>query len=194
MKTLFNVIFILLILSFLPIPIKLSLAFNKEDYYVKLYRFSILKKNKKPKKDTKEEKTASPKESSHKKAPTKEKSNPMKFLKDRINIKILYRNFRDAKFKPLLRVDGFFNYSLGDPMNTAISYGAISMVLPFLYRGILLLFRSKKFKFDINPTLQSESYLNIKLNCIIFFSFAHIIYMLFLIFKSILDTREVNPL
>lgn len=194
MKTLFNIIFILLLISFLPIPIKLSGIFNKDDYYLKLYGFSLLKKGRKKGEPPKKKEEKPPAKKVTKEPKQKEKFDLFKFLKERIELKILYRNFKNSKFKPRLRVDGFFNYALGDPMQTALSYGAINMFLPIVYRGILLLFRSKKFKFDINPTLQGEGYLNVKLNCIIFFSIAHIIYMLFLIFKSILDTREVNPL
>lgn len=197
MKILFNIIFVLTIVIFLPIPVKLSLYFDKGNYDIKIYKFSILEKLKKNTKNDKLQKKDKAKEKNEANSPSsdeKEKFNLISFLKERIDLKILYRNIRDSNFKPRLRVDGFLNYSLGDPMNTAISYGAINMLLPLFYRGTLIFFKSKKFKFDVNPLLESEGYLSTKLNCIIFFSFAHIIYVLFLIFKSILDTREVNPL
>ena len=35
---------IILLILLLPIPIKLSICYSKENYYIKLYKFTILKK------------------------------------------------------------------------------------------------------------------------------------------------------
>lgn len=189
MRLIITILFWITVLCFIPIPIKIKGLFNPDDYFLKVYSFTIFKKGVKlpPKK---EEETLRKTKNETKETPKKDKSSIFKAFKDRINPLILYRLIRDNNFKPRLRVKGYFQYSLGDAANTAISYGALSAIAPWIYRGITLFFRSKHFYFPLEPMLNKESYINIKADCIIFISIAHIINILYIILKSIFETQE----
>ncbi|MGL4774674.1 MAG: DUF2953 domain-containing protein [Clostridium sp.] len=189
MKTLFIVLFFIILLCFIPIPITLKAVFNPNDYYIKLYKFFIIKKGKKPKKEPPKEEEK-PSEEPPKKNEEKEKKSKLNFFKERISFIILYRNVRDNIHKPRLRVKGHLQYSLGDAAKTAISYGAISALAPVIYRGITLFFRSKKFYLPIKPLVDKDATINFEVNCIIFISIAQIINMFYIIFISILETQE----
>ena len=153
---------IILLILLLPIPIKVSICYSKENYYIKLYKFTILKKRTKN--------------------GVENNFDPKKI------IKALDRN----KFKPTLRLEGSLSYSLNDAAKTAISYGAISATMPLILRVINVLFKSKKFKFPITPQFKDDFIVNFDIKSIIFLSVAQIIYMLFLIARGSVPKKEVK--
>ena len=48
---LFIIILIILFIFFIPIPIKFIFSYSSEDYYIKIYKITILSKKRPPKRD-----------------------------------------------------------------------------------------------------------------------------------------------
>lgn len=176
----------ILLIFFLPLPLKSSIYYSKENYYIKFYNFNIIRKQKNNLEKQKEDETTSnqkPKKENKKKK--KQKSNFLKTLP----IKEILRSITNNKFKPHLRINGKLDYSLNDAANTAITYGIISTIMPYLYKLTTLFFKTKKFNLSTCPVFKDIFFVEININCIIFVSLGQIIYMLFLIAKSIIREK-----
>lgn len=178
---------ILLFILFLPLPIVVSFYFSLENYYLKLYKFTILKKKEKSSqiKEVKDEK--GPKEYKVKKKKNKKRKWAIKFNPKKI-LKLINKN----KFKPHLNINGSLNYSLNDPSNTAISYGVFSALLPIIKNIINIVFKTNKFKLPLQPNLNKGFFIQIEIKSIFFISLAQIIYMLILILRGITFKKEEN--
>lgn len=178
---------ILFLILFVPIPIKISIYYSKENYYIKILNISLLKKN--INNEQKEDfKKSSPKNKS--KNFKKKNKSFLSTISPRIILKALDKN----KFKPILWLNGAFSYSLEDSAHTAISYGLLSSLLPLLLRIIHIFFKASKFKFPIKPLFKNKLLAKIEIKSIIFFSLVQIIYMIFLILKEIIAEKEAKPL
>ena len=178
---------IILLILFLPIPIKFSIYYNKQNYYIRLYKFTILKKQEKQRVEH-NKKVADKKEVKK----LKKKKTSKNFFRRSFDPKKIIRALDRNKFKPTLRVEGSLSYSLNDASKTAISYGVISATMPLILRVIKILFKSKKFKFPITPQFKDEFLVIFDIKSIIFLSLAQIIYMLFLIAKGTSPIKEVK--
>lgn len=183
MKIIIIVLIILLILALFPIPLKTIIYYSKENYYIKLFNFYILRKNfntePAPNEDAKP-----PKEKKSKKAKKKNKI-PLKDIPIIETIKEISHN----KFKPILLINGHIYYSLKDSAYTAISYGIFNTLIVFIYKLINIPFNSKRFKFNIIPEFKEKLFYEIKIKCILIFNIAQIIYILFIIFKIFIDRK-----
>lgn len=179
---------IILLIFFLPIPFKFIIHYSKENYYIRLYKFTLLKKEIKKKVIENEERREDNKE------PTKPKKEKRlkKFFKRSYNPRKIIKALDKNRFKPTMRIDGRFDYSLNDAALTAISYGVISSLMPSLLRLIKIIFKTKKIKLPISPQFKDEFIVNFDIKSIIFLSLAQIIYMLFLILKGSVAHKEVN--
>lgn len=176
---------IILLILLLPIPIKVSICYSKENYYIKLYKFTILKNHT-------ENWVENNKKKINQKKVTKKKKNSNFFFTRSFDPKKILKALDRNKFKPTLRLEGSLSYSLNDAAKTAISYGAISATMPLILRIITVLFKSKKFKFPITPQFKDDFIVNFDIKSIIFLSLAQIIYMLFLIAKGSVPKKEVK--
>ncbi|MDQ0149170.1 DUF2953 domain-containing protein [Eubacterium multiforme] len=181
-----NLFILLLIIVFLiPVPIKVSIFYSTEDYYIKLYKYKLISKLNK----RKENKIL------HKLKNFINNINKDSF-KDNFSLKdffkILIKNFKNSKFKPTIKINGFLNYSLGDSYNTAIFNGIISSIFPFIYRILNLFFNVKKSKFLINPIFKDSKIITFNYKSIIFVSLGQIIYICIIFTKSILKAKEVS--
>ncbi|MCE9654693.1 DUF2953 domain-containing protein [Clostridium celatum] len=122
----------------------------------------------------------------------KEKKNfNIKF--DKHLIKNIYKTIKKNKFKPSIKYNGNIKYSLSDSSNTAIFYGLLSNINPFLYYLFNIVFKVKKFKNKFNPIFKDEIIYELSISCIITFNLAQIIYIALLILKCLLKNKEVNP-
>jgi hypothetical protein len=181
-------LFIIFLILFVPLPIKITLFFSKENYYIKLYNFSLLKKKDENKVDSNnvntEQKNNSTKNKNEHKKP--------KFLSNLSASGILkiIKEFKKSRFKPGLKLKGYLNYSIGDAAKTAISYGLLSTYLPLLSWVFSIIFKIKKFTLPINPIFKDEFIAEIKITSIITLSLAQIIYMVILFIKVILFINE----
>ena len=56
-----------------------------------------------------------------------------------------------------------------------------------------LIFKIKKFKFEIKPLFEDEYFLDYDTSSIIFLSLAELIYITTIVFKYVLNSKEVTP-
>ncbi|MBD7909990.1 DUF2953 domain-containing protein [Clostridium cibarium] len=181
-------LFIIFLILFVPIPIKIHILFSKENYYIKIYNLSLIKKEKKAKKSSNKVKP----EQKDNNAENKTKNAKNTFLNGLSIDKVLtiIKEFKKSTFKPSLKIHGYFNYSIGDAAKTAILYGILSTYSPLLSWFFSIIFKIKKFGFNINPIFKDEIIAEIKLTSIITLSIAQIIYMGILFIKVILFIKE----
>ena len=172
------VLLIIMLIILTPIPIKFSVFYEDKVLNVKVYNFSAISTNK------------------------KDKNLPNKFIKNlnkKLNLNYvkfinnIFSNINKYNAKPSIKLLGSLDYSLGDVCKTAITYGILSSFLAFLYRYISIIFKVNNSNFNINPIFKEYSFINIHLKCILYLSFGKIIYILVLILKSLIESREVNP-
>ena len=178
---LFFMFFIILLIFFVPIPIKINIHYSSINYYIKLYGFTIISQKK-----SENKKKLAPKV----KPKTENQPNAFKKFYKNINFKsleyrVLISKLYNSKFKPLLKIDLLFNYSLNDAARTAIFYGVLYQTPPLIYSLINIPFKTFKFNFKINPIFEDKFLLKIETSSIIFISFANIIYIIIILFKYI---------
>ena len=199
---LFYIILILLLLLFIPLPLKFSIFISKEEYFFKFYNLNLFSKddglikkilNKMKNSKIKEDKHVDDEiNKANKNSNKKEKKNfNIKF--DKHLIKNIYKTIKKNKFKPSIKYNGNIKYSLSDSSNTAIFYGLLSNINPFLYYLFNIVFKVKKFKNKFNPIFKDEIIYELSISCIITFNLAQIIYIALLILKCLLKNKEVNP-
>ena len=152
---------LILLILIIPIPIKISISYTKENYYIKIYKFNILKKNN-----------------------FKKTSNKNRKLKISYVIEII-KALNKNHFKPKLNLKGDFQYSLNDAAKTAIFYGILQSISPYILEGFKILFKIKSFKLFIKPIFKDEFIRIFNGTCIIFVSIGKTIIMICLILKEI---------
>lgn len=181
-------VFLILSLAiiFIPIPIKISIYISTDNYYLKLYKFYIFKK--------KENKNINATDSVMKKATKRKKKKKPSLLKEITFKKIikLHKLFNNNKFKPTLRVKGYFSYSLGDAAKTAIFYGVLSTYFPLLFYVLNIIFKTKEFSLPISPIFEDKFIAKTEITSIITLSLAQIIYISVLLVKAINTLKEVK--
>lgn len=175
---LFFIVFGILLIFFIPIPIKLSMYFSTVDYYIKLYKITIFsKKKRKSKTDSRNSKPVVKKEGEF----------FSKFYK-KINFSSLIKSLYhlNLKFKPSLRIKLSLDYSLNDAARTAIFYGILSQLNPIIYITLKRPFHVNRYNIKINPIFEDRFLLKIETSSIIFLSFANIIYITIIFLKILL--------
>jgi hypothetical protein len=175
---LFLLIFLAII--FIPLPIKIDIFASTNNYYLKLYGFNILKKEKK--------------EDINTKIPEINKTKKTSILK-RLSTKnfiYLLKLLNKSKFKPTLRIKGYFSYSLGDAAKTAVFYGILHTFFPLLLFALNIIFKIKKFHLPIKPVYEDKFIAEFQITSIITLSFAQIIYISILLVKTIKFIKEVK--
>ena len=178
-----KILLLLLIVLFTPLPLIVTFVYSQNHISVKFFNHNLKTINKFTNfKDTKEKTDTT---NTQEKVPNKKHTNTKKIKKKHnFSYKNISKGLSSNRFKPTLRVKGFFTYSLGDYAVTAIVFGIISSIMPFLYRYISNFFKVKNFKFPINTASNENIFFSFNFKCIIFISIAKTIYMLFLIFLS----------
>ncbi|MCY6354335.1 DUF2953 domain-containing protein [Clostridium sp. ZS2-4] len=154
---------ITLIFLFLPLPLLITIGYKTNTLSVYIFGIKLYpgkKSNKKLSKKT------------HKKKKTKKIS-----LKD---YKEIWNKITNNPFKPSLYFKFNMIYGLDDAAKTAILYGTLSSLPPFLYNLFSYFFHTKKFKIDFKPIFE-KSILEFKIKSIIWINFAKIIYMSLLV-------------
>lgn len=161
-------VFIILLLIFFPIPIKIIFTYFEKTVTLKIFNIKIdilkLIKNKNINKSSK------------------------KFTKKNINYMNLLSIYTNGKFKPLINIKIFITYGFNDAAYTGIIYGLLNAIFALQYQLISQIFTIKKYDFKLNPNFKKNIF-DFNLNCIIFISLANVIYIvirfaIYLIFKS----------
>ncbi|EKQ56344.1 MAG: Protein of unknown function (DUF2953) [Clostridium sp. Maddingley MBC34-26] len=183
---LFIFIFWILLILIIPLPIKISIYYSTKDYYIKLYKITLVSKKKRANRIRYDAINKKP-------IIKKERKFLSRFYRN-INTKTLMNNLYNLnlKFKPLLKLRLSLDYSLSDAARTALFYGILTQFPPIIYTLLKRYFKINKFKFNINPIFEDIFLLKIETTSIIFLSFANIIYITIIFFKLI-KSRGGDP-
>lgn len=190
----FIIITFLILILFIPIPLKFKLHYSKDRYYIKFYNINIisndngmikkfLDKKKGKEKNIKEFRTKASKLKDYMDIDSNKKN--LKPL-----IKTLYINLKRNKFKPSIKFSSDIIYSLGDASRTAICLGLFYNINPILIYLFSILFKVKLLKNNLNPIFKDEILFEFTISSIITFNLAQIIYIFFIIYKSIRKNRR----
>ncbi len=171
-----------IIIMFFPIPLKFYIYYYNNCYYVKLYDFTLFDNAafKKKKENIKHKKHNPP-------INDKSKDKPSELFKSITyqDIKIIINKLYKLKFKPVLNFSSKLEYSFDDAARTAISYGVLSNIPSIIYFCINVIFKTKKYDFEIIPQFNDKLLLKLESKSIIFISIANIIYIMFILFKNL---------
>lgn len=181
---LFLFLVLLIFIVFIPIPIKLNFFISKENYYLKIYRFYLFKKKESVNIKSPEIKTPHLRK-------RKKKSSLIKGLSPKTIMQII-KLFNSNKFKPALKLKGYFSYSLGDAAKTAIFYGMLSTYFPLLLFALNIIFKTKKCNLPIKPVFEDNFMAKTEITSIISLSLVQITYMSILLIKSTTILKEAN--
>ncbi|WP_294389737.1 DUF2953 domain-containing protein [uncultured Clostridium sp.] len=189
----FIIIVALIFILFIPIPLKFNLHYSKDRYYIKFYNINIISNDDGILKKFLNKKDNIIKESKINYSKTKddiEIDYKGKNLNLKPFLKTLYINLKRNKFKPSIRFSSNSSYSLGDASRTAICLGLFYNINPILLYIFSILFKVKLLKTDFNPIFKDELLFELTIRSIITFNLAQIIYILFIIYKSIRKNRR----
>lgn len=189
----FIIIVALIFILFIPIPLKFNLHYSKDRYYIKFYNINIISNDDGILKKFLNKKDNIIKESKINYSKTKddiEIDYKGKNLNLKPFLKTLYINLKRNKFKPSIRFSSNSIYSLGDASRTAICLGLFYNINPILLYIFSILFKVKLLKTDFNPIFKDELLFELTIRSIITFNLAQIIYILFIIYKSIRKNRR----
>ncbi len=172
---LFYIFLVALLIFFIPIPIKFSIYYSTINYYIKLYGFNLISKNKKSAAYAKKFKN-----------PPLVKNEHRFFSKvtKKISFKNVIFTLHNLKYKPLIKINLSLEYSLDDAARTAIFYGIIYNTTSLTYVLLNYAFNIKKFNFKITPIFDDKFLLKIETSSIIFLSLANIIYIIINLLKN----------
>lgn len=151
-------ILFLIILLFIPIPIKFYMIYDENTLSLKLAH-KMISLDKSKLKDI------------NKKFPKNKKYNKKKkYFKD------IVKYFKNTPSKPKLKIDIDLNYGFEDAYITAISYGALYSVYPFILGFISSYFTVKKERLHIEPHFNKNIF-SFEIKSIFFMSIAKIMYI-----------------
>ena len=148
-----------LLIFFIPLPFKFSISYYEKKYNIKFYIFTLIKNN---------------------------KFRPKGKRKKKFPLKTLLSTLFENKYKPLILITGNIEYSLSNPMITAIFYGILFPLILSLSNYISKSFKILKYKIPINVSYKEKLFLKFNFNCIIFLSLVQIIIILLLLLKNII--------
>lgn len=168
---------VIILLFFLPLPIKIKLSYcnNCLKFYIYKFELNLFKK----------------KEKDEKKETVKRKKTTFKMKLTITDIFLIIKHINKIKFKPILKLNILLNYGLADAAVTGISYGIISYFISLLFNFLAVPFKIKKYKSAINPDFNSFK-LEVKIESIIYISLAKIMYMGFIIIKSLIQIKALH--
>ncbi len=181
---LFIIILVILIIFLIPVPIKFSIYYSTVDYYLKLYKLTIISKKRIRHREKHSDKSVTL---------MKRKSKFFLQLYKNIDFRSLISYLYNSKFKPLLKIKFSLDYSLNDAARTALFYGLLCQVPSLIYAIINVPFKIYKFDFKVNPVFEDKFLLKFEISSIIFLSFANIIYIIIILFKFNNKAKEVTP-
>lgn len=177
------IILIIILLIFIPIPLKIEIKLHEKVFNIKVFKFDVFSSNKKVKNKFIEKIVENAKHQSEK-AELKKKA---KKIKHKISFSKLYNNISKNKFKPSLKIYGDLEFGLEDSLHCAVLYGMLCNT-PAVLNGILnKIFSIKRLNLNITPKFNTFS-LSFLITSIFYLNIANIIYILYLISKSL----EIN--
>lgn len=166
---------ILIIVFFIPIPIKFKIKYDNKNLKISFYNIDITKKlkhiNKKAKLDIK----------------FKEDQTPM-FSN---SLKVVLKTLKRIKFKPLLKIGINIRYGVDDAAKTALTYGLISTLVAFLFELSKSFVILKCENININPDFNSF-FLTGEIDSIISANLTKIIYITAIVYINLRRSQKIN--
>lgn len=162
---------LLIIFSFIPIPIKIKFIYEDKIAKLFIYGFNINLRSLMQKK--------------------KNYSN-VKKQKNKFNIenaKTILKKIDSSNFKPKLNLKITIDYGFSDASITGLSYGLINMMFPIVYRLFKVIFKFKNFDYHINPDFNNVK-VKLQVNSIIYISLVNVMYMVFTIYITLKKTLK----
>lgn len=172
------VIFALILLF--PIPIKITLIYNKGIFTLKLFNKIII-----PWKEKKAEKKKAKKPTNYVETPSGEKISKFK-VQDGIDI---IKFLRNTKVKFTLRTKLHIEYAIEDAAVNAVVYGLLFQATSALYSLLKCFLKVKSFKPSIEMKY-NENYFNVTSTNIIIVNLAKIIYIIVFVYYQYLKKRD----
>lgn len=170
---------IILLIVFIPIPIKANLVYEDNKFFVSLYKFriNITGKRKAAKIATR-------------------KSRFYDFLRKKYKVSIgdireMISIFSNLRFKPSLRISLRLVYGLGDAAYTANTYGPLYSISPAIYKSLTIPFNVKRYSLDIAPNFE-KMVVNGEADSIIFVNLAKIIYISIILLKFMKKIKKTS--
>lgn len=177
---------ILLIIIFIPIPLKIKILLSNDNYYIKFYKFTILKGSKHKGTESNYEVKVAAKKTTRTAKKAKENILPKLTKKDIFYFIGLLKN---NKFKPSLKIEGHINYSVGDAGKDALIFGILNTYFPLVIWLFSIFFKVKKINMPVKPLYTDKFSGEFKANSIILVSLAQIIYIAFLLFNGVIHVK-----
>ncbi|AVQ47491.1 DUF2953 domain-containing protein [Clostridium botulinum] len=155
---LFFIISIFIIFILISImPFKITIIYSDKDFNIYIYNFQWKKGEDIKKQNYINKKTNEKKDDSKKKA--------LKVTLEKCN------------FKPKANISAFLNYDIEDAAYSAIIYGVLQSLVPYIYNYLLKIFKLKNFKFNITPLFKNKNFIEFKFKGIFYISLVKIIYI-----------------
>ena len=176
----FVVIFALILLF--PVPLKITLIYNKGIFTLKLFNKTII-----PSEGKKSLRKKEKKPEDYIKTPNGEKVSKLK-TQDIIDI---IGFLRDTKVKFTLRTKLYIEYSMDDAALNAVLYGLLYQATSAIYSLLKCFLKVKTFKPIINMKY-NENYFNATCTSIVIVNLAKIIYIIVFPYYQILKKRDTS--
>ncbi|NFB35881.1 DUF2953 domain-containing protein [Clostridium botulinum] len=102
------------------------------------------------------------------------KINVKKYKKKQKALKV---TLEKCSFKPKANISTFLNYDLEDAAYSAIIYGVLQSLVPYIYRYLFKIFKLKNFNYNITPLFKNKNFIEFKFKGIFYISLVKIIYI-----------------
>ncbi|WP_197072345.1 DUF2953 domain-containing protein [Clostridium culturomicium] len=180
MKYIIWISVILALILLFPIPLKITLNYNKGIFTLKLFNKTLIPSKSKKAKKKKEEKP-----NDYVETPSGEKISKFK-IQDGIDI---IKFLKDTKVKFTLRTKLQIEYSIEDASVNALVYGLLFQATSALYSLLKCFLKVKSFKPSIEMKY-NENYFNITITSIIIVNIAKIIYVIVFVYYQYLKKKD----
>lgn len=175
---------ILIFLIFIPIPIKLHVLYKDFTINLKLYNKPIINFDLRPS-------STNIKAKKKLKKANKNISFFQKYLSHKeLMIEKLLQKLNSNRFKPSIKLKTDIDFGISDAATCAIVYGLLWNIYTLIRIPLELVFRIKNISLSIDPKFNTN-YLLFSINSIFYISLANIIYIMFLLFKSLKNKEEI---
>ena len=189
MRILLYFILFMIIIFIIPIRLKIMVHYDKDSFYIQIYKFKFFPLESIKEKNKKDEVKKKP--PANNKIKPKKKKCRRKKVKKKLDFSELYYCLSHNPAKIKLKLDGIIEYSLGDAAYTAESYGVLQMINPIIYHLLAFLFCIPKYEMNFCPQFKDYLFIDLTINCIFNFNLAKIIYILISILASRKKIEEV---
>ncbi|GAA0123872.1 MAG: DUF2953 domain-containing protein [Clostridium argentinense] len=182
MKIIFILLLIFAMILLFPIPLKIKLIYLDQNFQMFIYNKKL---NLNKKEDIDNVKKVNKKFKYKDIIKRKSKKLTLKHYKR------ILRNLRKIKYKISIKLYNKINYSFEDAAATAIIYGYLHQGFSLLYGFLNHFFSVKDFNTDIQAEY-NKSYINLEIKGIVLFNFAKLIYIYYIINKSIKEENKIH--